>query len=148
MLHSNLWFAQLSLAHDDVIKWKHFQRYWPFVRGIHRWPVNSPHKGQWHGGLIFSLICAWMNGWANNREAGDLRSHRAHYDITLMCFKRCTNSFPPWRGLLMYMRRFAHRRITRLESVFIFYIINLHEWCLQLRSFIVECKNPLTLHRH
>ena len=32
--------------HDDVIKWKHFPRYWPFVRGIHRSPVNSPHKGQ------------------------------------------------------------------------------------------------------
>ena len=30
------------LTHDDVIKWKHFSRYWPFVRGIHRWPVNSP----------------------------------------------------------------------------------------------------------
>ena len=33
-------------SHDDVIKWKHFPRYWPFVRGIHRSPVNSPHKGQ------------------------------------------------------------------------------------------------------
>ena len=48
--------------HDDVIKWKHFPRYWPFVRGIHRSPVNSPHKGQWRGVLIFSLICAWING--------------------------------------------------------------------------------------
>ena len=42
--------------HDDVIKWKHFPRYWPFVRGIHRSPVNFPHKGQWHGALVFSLI--------------------------------------------------------------------------------------------
>ena len=25
-----------SMLHDDVIKWKHFPRYWPFVRGIHR----------------------------------------------------------------------------------------------------------------
>ena len=39
--------------HDDVIKWKHFPRHWPFVRGIHRSPVNSPHKGQWHGALMF-----------------------------------------------------------------------------------------------
>ena len=30
-------------SQDDVIKWKHFPRYWPFVRGIHRSPVNSPH---------------------------------------------------------------------------------------------------------
>ena len=43
---------------DDVIKWKHFPRYGPFVRGIHRSPVNSPHKGQWRGALMFSLICA------------------------------------------------------------------------------------------
>ena len=46
--------------HDDVIKWKHFPRYWPFVRGIHRSPVNSLHKGQWRGTLMFSLICAWL----------------------------------------------------------------------------------------
>ena len=38
---------------DDVIKWKQFPRYWPFVRGIHRWSVNSPHKGQWRGALMF-----------------------------------------------------------------------------------------------
>ena len=70
--------------HDDVIKWKHFPRYWPFVRGIHRSPVNSPHKGQWRGALMFSLICAWINTWVNNREAGDLRRYRNHYDVTVM----------------------------------------------------------------
>ena len=47
----------ISTLHDDVIKWKNFQRYWPFVRRIHRSPVNSPHKGQRHGALKFSLIC-------------------------------------------------------------------------------------------
>ena len=62
-----------------------FPRYWPFVRGIHRSPVNFPHKGQWRGVLMFSLICAWINDWVNNREAGDLRRHRAHYDVTVMC---------------------------------------------------------------
>ena len=70
--------------HDDVIKWKHFPRYWPFVRGIHRSPVNSPHKVQWCRALMFSLICAWINGWVNNRETGDLRRHRAHYDVSVM----------------------------------------------------------------
>ena len=64
---------------------KHFPRYWPFVRGIHRSPVNSPHKGQWRGALMFSLINVWINGWVNNGEAGDLRRHRAHYDVTVMC---------------------------------------------------------------
>ena len=40
-------------------------------------PVNYPHKGQWRGAMMFSLICAWRNDWVNNREAGDLRCHRA-----------------------------------------------------------------------
>ena len=56
--------------YDDVIKWKHFPRHWPFVRGIHRSPVNSPQKGQWRGALMFSLICALPNRWVNNRDAG------------------------------------------------------------------------------
>ena len=47
-------------------------------------PVNSPHKGQWHGALVFHLICAWINGWVNIRKAGDLRCHRAHYDVIVM----------------------------------------------------------------
>ena len=70
--------------HDDVIKWEHFPRYWPFVRGIHRSPVNSPHKGQWRGALMFSLICARINAWVNNSGAGDLRRNHAHYDVTVM----------------------------------------------------------------
>ena len=73
-----------GIDHDDVIKWKYFPRYWPFVRGIHRSPVNSTHKGQWRGALMFSLICVWLKGWVNNREAGDLRRYRAHYDVTVM----------------------------------------------------------------
>ena len=63
-------------THDDVIKWKHCPRYWPFVRGIHRSPVNSPHKGQWRGALMFSLIGASINGWVNNLEIGDLSLQR------------------------------------------------------------------------
>ena len=73
-----------SMWYDDVIKWKKIPRNWPFVRGIHRSPVNSLHKGKWRGALVFSLICASINGWVNNREAGDLRPYRAHYDVIVM----------------------------------------------------------------
>ena len=83
ILHKSLQCLRQNI-HDDVIKWKHFPRNWPFVRGIHRSPVNSPHKGQWLGALMFSLICVWINGWVNNREAGDLRRHRGHYDVSVM----------------------------------------------------------------
>ena len=71
------WLTKLSVndiwrylgKHDNVIKWKHFSRHWPFVRGIHR---------------MFSLICPITNVWANNRDAGDLRRHRAHYAVIAM----------------------------------------------------------------
>ena len=79
-------------GHDTVIKWKHFSRYWPFVRGIHWSPVNSPHKGQWRGALMFSLTCAWINDWVNKCEAGDLRHHWAHYDVTVMGWSRNVES--------------------------------------------------------
>ena len=59
-------------------------RHWPFVRGIHQSPVTSLHKGQWRGTLMFSLICAWINGWVNNVEASDLIRHRTHYIVTVM----------------------------------------------------------------
>ena len=84
--HSSCLWALRHASHNDVIKWKHYPRYWPFVRGIHRSPVNSQHKGQWRGALVFSLICAWINGWANSRMAGDLRRHRSHCDVTVMVF--------------------------------------------------------------
>ena len=42
------------------------------------------YKGQWRGALMFSLTCAWIDAWVNNREAGDLRRYRAHYDVTVM----------------------------------------------------------------
>ena len=69
------------VLHDDVIKWKHLPRYWPFVRGIHWSPDHTPHKGQWRKALMFSLICVWINGWVNNRATGNLRRH---YDVIVM----------------------------------------------------------------
>ena len=79
-----------TFSHDGVIKWKHFPRYWPFVRGIHRAPMNCPHKGQCRGSLVSSLICAWTNGSVNHRDPGDLIRHRAHYDVTVMSLNNYT----------------------------------------------------------
>ena len=72
------------VLYDDVIKWKHFPRYCPYVRGIHRPPMDSPHKGQWRRAWIVSLIYAWTNGWANNRNAGDFRRYRTHNDVNVI----------------------------------------------------------------
>ena len=80
---------------------------------IQRSPMISP-KGQRRGALMFSLICVWINGWVNTREAGDLRRYRAHYDVTVMdtlpdfsgrkaVSRKC---FP--RILLVFIRNFHH----------------------------------------
>ena len=70
--------------------WRHqietFSALLAFVRGIHQPPVNSPHKGQGRGALMFSLICAWIHGWVSNPDAGAWRSHHAHYDVTVIFY--------------------------------------------------------------
>ena len=58
----------------------------------HRSPVNSPHKGQRRGALMFSLIRVWINGWENNREAGDLIRYRAHYDVIVLLILMLVNT--------------------------------------------------------
>ena len=114
--------------HDDVINWKHFPHNWPFVRGIHRSPVNSPHKGQWRGALMFSLICAWINDWVNNREAGDLRRNRVHYDVSVMF-------------LWSVLQRGGHRTVRRRSGV---YLSGLETWrwkCGQPGKFQQEARS-------
>ena len=85
---SRITWWELGHSYDHMAWWRHqmetFPRYWISVRGIHRWPVNSPHKCQWRWALMFSLICAWINIRVNNCEAGDFRRYGAYYDGTVM----------------------------------------------------------------
>ena len=73
-----------TIVYHDIIKWKHFPYYRPFVREIHRSPGNFPHRGQWLRALMFSVICAWTNGWVNNLDVGDFWRLRAHYDVIVL----------------------------------------------------------------
>ena len=100
--------------HEDVIKWKNFPCYCPFVRGINRSPVNSPQRGQWCGALMFSLICAWIDGWVNNREAGDLRLHWTHYDVTVMI---TTNA--RYMQDVLYVAAFLLQTIVQIQLMWI-----------------------------
>ena len=96
--------------HDNVIKWKHFSHSCPFVWGIHRSTMNSPHKGQWRRALMFSLICVWINDWVNNHEAGDLRRYRAHYDVIVMekgCY-RCHHYFSQRHAFLFHLTGYIY----------------------------------------
>ena len=93
--HGNACAIFIYLSHHDVIRWKHFSRYWPFVRGIHRSPVNSPLKGQLRGALMFSLICVWIDG-LSKQEGDDLRRCRSHYDVTVMLGRLFTSKKLDW----------------------------------------------------
>ena len=87
-LRSDIRYEHIITFHDDVIKWEHFSSYWSFVRWNHRSPVDSTQKDQWRTALMFSLICAWTKGLAKNRDAGDLKRHRAHYDLIVIPNKK------------------------------------------------------------
>ena len=109
MFHKISWDPVCHIeSHDDVIKWKHFPCNWPFVRGIHRSPVNFQHKDQWRRAFRFSLICAWINRWVDNREDGERRRNRAHYDVTVMIligqrmYWMCSNSKIPTKRYGIY----------------------------------------------
>ena len=85
--------------HHDVIKWRHIPR--------PRSPVNSPHKGQWPGALMFSLICVWINSWVNNGQAGDLGRNRSHYDVTVMICHNSVSIFITGNKHLFMAKRFT-----------------------------------------
>ena len=147
----------LNSKHDDVIKWKHFPRYWPFMRGIYRSPVNSPHEGQWRGALMFSLIYVWINGWVNNRKAGDLRRYCVHYDVFVMrtVVNHCSffESTPKlqWGHVLYLPTTFRYiyiyiivdvsvpfKRITRLYSKLVYFLLIIWLCMPCLSSFVVR----------
>ena len=94
-----LTYTAIGYTYQGNLWWRHQMKtfiplYWPFVRGIHRWPLDSPQKGQWRGAFIFSLMYAWTNGLANTRDADGLRRYRARWDVTLKpCFYTYTFDF-------------------------------------------------------
>ena len=107
--------------------WRHqmetFSALLALCAGIHWWPVNSPHKGQWRGALMCSLICIWISGWVNNREARDLRRHRAHNDVILMLQINHSVSFTThqWSSIDLFVRastqKFAVAVFVRVQDM-------------------------------
>ena len=82
---------KMSLCCLDVCKinvfpwWRHQMETFSASAALCAGNSPAPHKGQRRWALIFSLICAWTNGWVNNRDAVDLRRHCAHCDVIVMC---------------------------------------------------------------
>ena len=60
---------------------------------IGEFPVQRPVTRSFD---VFFYICAWINGWVNNGEAGDLRRHRAHYDVNVMLLESVARDAGEW----------------------------------------------------
>ena len=109
--------AKPAIPHNDVIKWKHFPRYWSFVRGIHRSPVNFPHEGQGRGALKFSLICALNKrlskqswGWWFETPSRSLWSHCKVQWIPAQCRFAHQEKFLICHHVKLSMFRYVHLR--------------------------------------
>ena len=129
--YTNAWSVfwrefSIIIVHDDVIKRKHFPRQWSFVRGIHQWPLNSPHNAQWRGALMFFLICAWIKGWVNNREAGDLIRHRTLFNIAMYLYFLHARLLS-WLDAIQYQNK--TRVCCPFKHITFYYEIN-HKHCL------------------
>ena len=133
-----------QVDHDDVIKWKHFPHYWPFVREINRSPVISPHKGQWRGALMFSLICLnkrlskqWWGWWFDVpscslwRQCNDIvrNSVSCHRNIgfqfmmtssnekKIPCYSPVTGEFPSQRPVTLSFDVFFDLCLNKRDAI-------------------------------
>ena len=106
---------------------EHLLRYWPFAKGIHRWPVDSLHKGQWRGALTVFFICAWINGWGNNRDAVDFRCHRVHDSL----WRHCN----VWSTILAIAQKCSPLKLQLHVDDCWFYYEHFPWWCHQMKIF-------------
>ena len=113
--------------HDDVIKWKQFPRHWPFVRAIRRLAVDlhpypSPpppppplqRPATWRFDVIFDLRLNQRLS-KHPRDAGDMRRHRVHRDVTLM-----------WSWCLRLCNSPLFQEFTKVNSLY----LSKTDWCI------------------
>ena len=95
-MHSSLYLNQMLFALWETQNWWSLNRIWSTIscwrHQMETFSVSlslgegnqllvySPLKGQWRG----ALICVWINNWASNGAADNLRRHCAHHDVALM----------------------------------------------------------------
>ena len=100
--------TQKYTCHDDVIKWKHFPRYWPFLQGIHLPSVNSLHRGQWRGALMFSLICALNKRLSKQSLGWWFETQSAHFAVIVMENWSISNNNESQQAGMMYIMLGIH----------------------------------------
>ena len=108
--------------HDDVIKWKHFSRYWPFVRGIHRSLVNSPLPVTRSFDVFFDLrlnkrLSKQSWGWWFETQSLSLWRHCNATDNV------CVRSIARWHTILSIFCTLSSTLIPRVCTLWPFEVI-------------------------
>ena len=105
----------------DVMKWKHFPRYWPFVRGIHRSPVDPPHKGKWRGSLMFYLIKRLSKRSIRRLFETPSRSSWRHCNGMRIFGLRSSNGRSQWLRdkMVGYLNNLGVNRLKRLFEMWL-----------------------------
>ena len=92
---------------------------------------NSPVTGEFPAqrpvtrSFDVSLICDWINGWVNSREAGDLRHHRAQYDVIMM-----TNKSAAWRFYICFSQEALYTAKDNVIWEMILMLMNSKMWVI------------------
>ena len=108
---------------------------------------NSPVPGEFPTqrpvtrNFEFTLISARINGWVNNREAGDLRRHRIHYEVTVMCFSwggfstTCMYYYGICRGILMTSCSSYLQKCWEIkQNIYVFKFLEINPACQALTT--------------
>ena len=110
-----------------ITKWKQFPRYWPCQVGIHRWSVDSPHKGQCRRALMFSLICAPQQTVDQTVETAVISDAIAFIMTSLFCHSL-------WAIILKVSTCLVMAAIVDIKSIVL--IPGIKKW----HNFIIEIR--------
>ena len=107
------------------------------------WGVDFSHKGKWREALMFSLICSWRNSWASNRDVGDLKRHRAPYDVTIMEWPIPVSERRTWYAGVMSVYGEMNERAEEMKYDMWPQLMLLIYSCLHKMAAILQTRFPI-----
>ena len=106
-----------GLTHNDVMTWKCFLHYWPFVWGIHRSPVDSPHKGpEMQRFDVFFCLFA-ISCWTNSPVASDFRCLNSHVTLQEWFWYITFWSLSFWKKIFLFWQVIPEPIMTQFTDM-------------------------------
>ena len=109
------------------------------------YPGGFPLQKSVTRSFIFSLACAWTKGRANNRDAGDLKRHHAHYNVTVMGSNGIDIFLPDYSGFSTGRVKVA-RWVTGLKGCFP--SENVYSYNIEITNILHQIINVTVYEKH